>query len=78
MKSNAELALHVLLQGKIITHKGQQYMLSEGFNICRVVKNESNLSCLEETPMTLTEFIKLSHEISRESLLSQGIRTLAG
>lgn len=69
MTYNAEIAMKALLKGKPVEMNHDRYILSADMRICKVVSNESNLDVLEECDMSLSSFIQLSQQATREDLI---------
>ena len=68
MTNNAEIALQALINGNIIVHDNQKYVLSDDYRVCKIQK-ENNLEKLVATDISLERFIKMSQEIPRETLI---------
>ena len=67
MLMNAPRALCALIAGEIIVHETIKYILSEDNKLCKIVK-ENGLNVMQDTGMTLENFIKMCRSIPSKSL----------
>lgn len=67
--TNAEIAIRQLMNGDQVRHNDDIYVMSENFQVCKLIRNPSNMYELQDNGMSVGEFIQMCADIPREQLL---------